>query len=122
MNLKSSCATAGINIISITAALALYSAGVGAGFFQKIAFAGDLQESEQRQQNYTDRRFMMFQMTDDITELKKTIITLKMQANRRETDGLDVTSDRVFIEELGIILEDTSARLEACKDPEKLCI
>jgi len=122
MNIKAASATAGLNIVSLTAVIALYTAGVGAGFFQKVVFAGDLQVSEQRQQEYTDRRFMMFQLTDDITEISKTIITLSVQANHREEDGLDVTVDRVFIEELGVLRDKTEDRLEACKDPDKLCI
>jgi len=122
MNLKTAGTTAGINVVSLTAMIALYTAGIGTGFFQPVVFAGDLQESEQRQQEYTDRRFMMFQLTDDIADMKKTIIDLSVQASRREVDGLDVTTDRVFIEELGIILEETQIRLEDCKDPEKLCI
>jgi len=122
MNLKTAGASAGINVISLTAMIALYTAGIGAGFFQPVVFAGDLQESEQRQQEYTDRRFMMFQLTDDIADMKKTIIDLSVQASRREVDGLDVTTDRGYIEELGIILEETQIRLEDCKDPEKLCI
>jgi len=122
VNLKAAGASAGINVVSLTAIIALYTAGVVAGFFQPVVFASDLQESEQRQQEYTDRRFMMYQMTEEVADLKKMIIMLTISLDTNEATGLDVTVGRGHIGDLGIILEETQARLESCKDPEKLCI
>lgn len=122
MNLKTAGASAGINIVSLTAVIALYTAGVGAGFFQRVVFAGELQESEQRQQEYTDRRFMMFQLAEDIGDLKKMIYQITYELDQSEVNGQDVASGREHIADLQILLDETEIRLEDCKDADKLCI
>ena len=64
----------------------------------------------------------MYQMTEDVADLKKMIIMLTISVDTNEATGMDVSVGRDHIGDLGIILEETEARLEACKDPEKLCI